>query len=302
MRTKTMKLSAFLFAATVGLGGLGIPAAIHAAAVQPAANTVLNTAKASDSHDKLTLTGVAQFDGNYIKINLSREGTLYSGNLAGITLNAKGEPYLAEGTLIGVDATISKSEGTPLKSPRWISDGDANKAVVVLQTGWLDEKQKASLASSELSVNLKLNGVQDPYTLKFSLKQGGLVRNIQAPAPKADKQFKIQTNVVAVGEASVRIGLTVTGVPEQAQAMAYDIYDNLGNKVEFIARESAKVTKDTTSEDLLFEKIRPDAQYLTIRPYEAVFENGNSGVYKLDAKGEVVKNYNKQLEIKIPLK
>jgi hypothetical protein len=303
MRTKTMKWSAILCAAAVSLGGLGIPAATHASAVQPSANTALNTSKASDSHDKLTLTGDAQFDGNYIKINLSREGALYSGNLAGITLNDKGEPYLAEGTIVGIDAKISKPEGTQLKSPRWISDGDANKAVVVLQTGWLDERQKASLASSsELSVNVKLDGIQNPYTLNFTLKYGGLVRNIQSPAPKSDKQFNIQTTRVAVGEASVRIALAVTGVPEQAQAIGYDVYDNLGNELNMIARESTTITKNTTSEDLLFEKLRPDAQYLIIRPYQAVFEKGNTGAYKLDAKGNVIKNYNKQLEIKIPLK
>ncbi|MFC3747312.1 DUF5643 domain-containing protein [Paenibacillus sp. GCM10012306] len=302
MRTKTMKLSALLFAAAVGLGGLGIPATTHAAAVQPAANTLLNTAKASDSHDKVTLTGVAQFDGNYIKINLSRETSSYPGNFAALNYDDEGKPYLSDGSLIRVDAAISNPEGIQFKSPRWISGGDANKAVIVLQTGWLDEKQRASLASSELSVDLKLQGIQDPYTLKFSFKKGGLVRNITASAAKSDKQFKIQANRVAVGEASVRIGLTVTGVPEQAHAIGYDAYDDLGNKVEFIARESTKTSKDTTTEDLLLQKIRPDAQYLTLRPYEAVFEKGNSGAYKLDAKGDVVKNYNKQLEIKIPLK
>lgn len=34
----------------------------------------------------------------------------------------------------------------------------------------------------------------------------------------------------------------------------------------------------------------------------ALAVKGTAGAYKVDAKGKVVKNYNKQLEIKIPLK
>lgn len=149
---------------------------------------------------------------------------------------------------------------------------------------------------------MKLNGIEDPYVLKFSLKQAGVARNIQLPALKKDNQFEIKTNRVAVGETSVRIALAVKGVATQAQALGYDIYDNLGNELEYIARESVATTQNTVSEDLLFEALRPAAEYLIIRPYQAVFEKGTAGAYKVDAKGNVVKNYNKQLEIKIPLK
>lgn len=149
---------------------------------------------------------------------------------------------------------------------------------------------------------MKLNGIEDPYVLKFSLKQAGVARNIQLPALKKDNQFEIKTNHVAVGETSVRIALAVKGVATQAQALGYDIYDNLGNELEYIARESVATTQNTVSEDLLFEALRPAAEYLIIRPYQAVFEKGTAGAYKVDAKGNVVKNYNKQLEIKIPLK
>lgn len=149
---------------------------------------------------------------------------------------------------------------------------------------------------------MKLNGIEDPYVLKFSLKQAGVARNIQLPALKKDNQFEIKTNRVAVGETSVRIALAVKGVATQAQALGYDIYDNLGNELEYIARESVATTHNTVSEDLLFEALRPAAEYLIIRPYQAVFEKGTAGAYKVDAKGNVVKNYNKQLEIKIPLK
>lgn len=279
-----------------------MPALTQASSAQPAVEASLNTTKVADSHDQLTLKGSAQFDGNYIKIDLSREGSLFSGMLAGVTLNDKGEPYLAEGTIVGIDAKLTQPGGIDLKTPRWISDGDANKAVVVLQTEWLTEQQKASLASSELSIHVKLNGIDEPYVLKFSLKQAGLVRNIQLPAIKKDNQFEIKTTRVAAGETSVRIALAVKGVATQGQALGYDIYDNLGNKLESIARDSIAATQNTVSEDLLFEAPRSAAEYLVIRPYQAVFEKGNTGAYKLDAKGNVVKNYNKQLEIKIPLK
>lgn len=279
-----------------------MPALTQASSAQPAVEASLNTTKVADSHDQLTLKGSAQFDGNYIKIDLSREGSLFSGMLAGVTLNDKGEPYLAEGTIVGIDAKLTQPGGIDLKTPRWISDGDANKAVVVLQTEWLTEQQKANLASSELSIHVKLNGIDEPYVLKFSLKQAGLVRNIQLPAIKKDNQFEIKTTRVAAGETSVRIALAVKGVATQAQALGYDIYDNLGNELEFIARDSVAATQNTVSEDLLFEAPSSAAEYLIIRPYQAVFEKGNTGAYKVDAKGNVVKNYNKQLEIKIPLK
>lgn len=117
-----------------------------------------------------------------------------------------------------------------------------------------------------------------------------------------DNPFEIKTTRVAVGETSVRIALAVKGTANQAQALGYDIYDNLGNELEYIARESVATTQNSVSEDLLFEALRPAAEYLIIRPYQAVFEKGTAGAYKVDAKGKVVKNYNKQLEIKIPLK
>jgi len=301
MKKMNTKLSVILSAA-VCLGALGLPALAQASSVQPAAEASLNTTKVADSHDQLTLKGSAQFDGNYIKIDLSREGSLFSGMLAGVTLNDKGAPYLAEGTIVGIDAKLTQAGGIDLKSPRWISDDDANKAVVVLQTGWLTEQQKASLTSSELSISVKLNGIEDPYVLKFSLKQAGIVRNIQLPALKKDNQFEIKTTRVAAGETSVRIALAVRGVATQAQALGYDIYDNLGNELEYIARDSVAATQNTVSEDLLFEAPSSAAEYLIIKPYLAVFEKGTAGAYKVDAKGNVVKNYNKQLEIKIPLK
>ncbi|CQR51637.1 hypothetical protein [Paenibacillus riograndensis] len=306
MRKKTMKL-AVIVSAAVCLGALGMPAATYASGAQPTAEAILNTPKASDSHDGLTLKGKAQFDGNYIKLNLSREGNLYSGNIAGITLNAKGKPYIAEGTIVDIDAKITQPGGIELKSPRWSKDGDINKAVVILPIGWLNEEQQASLtAASEISVNVKLQGVQEPYVLKLPFKQEGVVRNIQPPAPKADSPFQIETTRIAAGESSVRIALAVKGVPEQAHNIGYDIYDNLGNELDMIAMESDAYNKDaikgTIFQDLLYGAIGPDAEFLIIRPYQAVFEKGNQGLYKLDAKGNVIKNYYKQLEIKIPLK
>jgi hypothetical protein len=104
------------------------------------------------------------------------------------------------------------------------------------------------------------------------------VRNIQLPAIKIDNQFEIKTTRVAAGETSVRIALAVKGVATQGQALGYDIYDNLGNKLESIARDSIAATQNTVSEDLLFEAPRSAAEYLVIRPYQAVFEKGNTGL------------------------
>ena len=55
--------------------------------------------------------------------------------------------------------------------------------------------------------------------------------------------------------------------------------------------------------ELIFDRFEVAPDSITIKPFLPVFQDpiANSGLYKVDSKGEVVKTYLKELEITIPV-
>ncbi|GGH46649.1 hypothetical protein GCM10008014_09430 [Paenibacillus silvae] len=88
--------------------------------------------------------------------------------------------------------------------------------------------------------------------------------------------------------------------------MMYEFVDDSGRQLDYL---TAFGTDDNNKEkalyhDIVLTPIQANAKSITIKPFYPEMEvpGATNGAYKLDADGEIVKNYIEELEMKVPLK
>ena len=72
---------------------------------------------------------------------------------------------------------------------------------------------------------------------------------------------------------------------------------------DFRKESTGMIDNNNSSLELIFDRFEVAPDSITIKPFLPVFQDpiANSGLYKVDSKGEVVKTYLKELEITIPV-
>ncbi|OZB98573.1 hypothetical protein CJP46_05350 [Paenibacillus sp. XY044] len=103
---------------------------------------------------------------------------------------------------------------------------------------------------------------------------------------------------------STRLHLMAKGNPEDVNQLQYDIVDDQDHEVSLLignSRRRGNNGYDDLYADYLVDPLNPEVRSFTIKPYFPVFEDesAQTGLYKLDANGNMLKTYVKELEMKV---
>lgn len=290
--------------------------AVNKTAVQKTENSK-QAATASATQGEITLSATkAIHDGNHIQIKIERSGKELSGGMT----EGKYDPELedviyAEGAINYLDVLI---DGKPLHSLgksyadspdlRWSPVGKDAIQISLSDASWLGGNIKAFPDKFQLTAKVYLEGTKEPFTLNIPIQKLAEKPVVLQPnVTKTSGKMTMTLKKAALTSTSSRVQLILKGYEknrEQYQSISYDFVDDQGNKLEMIsARGTDENNKnDDMYYDFILERLDKDVKSVTVKPFKPEFKEGNTGLYKLDSEGNVIKHYIKELEMTIPLK
>ncbi|WP_146259695.1 DUF5643 domain-containing protein [Paenibacillus silvae] len=308
----------------IGGGAWGYQATtVDAAAAQATGEKGKAATSSKAKTVKVTQSGItlevakAQFDGNFIDISLNRSGKDLRGSFVHRGTNDEGNAQIEHGSIKSIDGFVNGKSIFELgggglgQRPglKWGSGETPESARVLLQdASWLGGKGYTFPEKFQLKLKVKLTGVDKPYIVELPMqktvdKAGVLTDSLIKQAGN----LTLELGKISLTSTSTRIQLIGKGdTTEQLFGMLYEVVDDSGRQLDYL---TAFGTDDNNKEkalykDIVLTPIHGDAKSIAIKPFYPEMEvpGATSGAYKLDADGEIVKNYIQELEMKVPLK
>ncbi|BFH65536.1 DUF5643 domain-containing protein [Paenibacillus azoreducens] len=286
------------------------------ASVQPKHNTIQ-----SETHQNISLgiSGVI-YDGNALRFEVVRKGTGLSGRITDSKWDEQKQEVIREkGAISSVELFINGvSANTYGGSELWkrpaisfrTADSSPDKALFSMADAtYLGEQAslKALPEQFNLTAKIKLEGVNDPYTLNVPVqKNAGKTIQLKPNLTKKSGDVAMTLKKASMTSYSTRMQLIVKG-QKPGSAMLYDFLDDQGNLIERLGGERGtdeNGAKGMMYYDFLLDTQGKDIKSITIKPSKPVFAEPGAatGQFKLDDKGEVVKEYIKDLEMTVQVK
>lgn len=322
--SKIMAVTALTAGLLVGGGAWGYQAATVDAAASQTAGEKGKTATASKAKSiRVTQSGItlevakAQFDGNFIDISLNRSGKELKSSFVHRGTKDEGSAQIEHGSIESIDGFINGKSILELgggglgQRPglKW-GPGAAPESARILLTdaSWLGGKGYTFPGKFQLKLKVKLTGVDKPYIVELPMQ-----RTADKPVLLTDSLTKQAGNLtlelgkISLTSTSTRIQLIGKGgTTEELFGMMYEVVDDSGRQLDWLTAFGTDVNNKEKAlyQDIVLPPIHGDAKSITIKPFYPEMEvpGEASGAYKLDADGEIVKNYIEELEMKVPLK
>ncbi|MBX4151943.1 MULTISPECIES: DUF5643 domain-containing protein [Paenibacillus] len=271
---------------------------------------------ASATQGEITLSATkAIHDGNHIQIIIERSGKELSGEITGKYDPELEDVIYAEGAINNLDVLI---DGKPLHSLgnaladrpdlRWGTVGNDAIQISLSDASWLGKNIKPLPDKFKLTANVYLEGTKKPFKLNIPIQKSAEKPVVLQPnVTKTSGKMTMTLKKAALMSTSSRVQLILKGYEknrEEYQSISYDFVDDQGNKLEMIsARGTDENNKnDDMYYDFILEKLDKDVKSITLKPYKPEFIEGNSGPYKLDSDGNVIKHYIEDLEMTFSVK
>ncbi|WP_068614036.1 DUF5643 domain-containing protein [Paenibacillus tuaregi] len=312
---------------TGALVGGGVWSAAQAAPAQKSttksAPASVNTNKAgvkSVSHQNISL-GISKvtYDGNVVLLEVQRDG---KGLIGGITDSKwddqKDERILEKGAISTIElfingVSVNTYGGSNLwerPSLSWEAGSTKDKVLISMADAtWLGEKAslKALPDQFKLTAKIKLEGVNELYTLDIPVqKEAGSALKLSPNLTKKSGDLSMTLKKASVTSQSTRLQLIVKG-QEANSTILYDFYDDQGKRIDTIS--GGRGTDENGAKGVMYNDFLLNTQgkalkSITVKPFKPVFAEpgATSGQFKVDDKGDVVKEYIQDLEMNLKIK
>lgn len=308
----------------IGGAAWAIPSlADHAAAAKApdiqniAAQKAVKTAGITQSGITLKVSK-AVYDGNYINISLQRSGKGLVGGMTDRKFDEKTEKEMVEkGAIKDIQILINGKNiydlggGSMGKRPdmRWGPGSARDTAIIHLSDpSWLGGQQYSFPDKFKLTAKITLEGVSKPYTFDLSMqKSADKAIALKPNLTKTYDKMTVNLSKLNLTSTSSRVQLIVKGLEKSKHSdISYEFWDDQGNKLDgFSGRGSDENNKaGDMYHDFVLSPLGKNAQSIIIKAYKPEFAEAGatSGAYKLDADGNIVKSYVKELEMKVKVK
>ncbi|MGO4533194.1 DUF5643 domain-containing protein [Paenibacillus sp. 2TAF8] len=321
--SKMIAVTALATGLLVGGGAWGYQVTTVDAAAAQATGEKGKAATASKAKTvRVTQSGItlevkkAVFDGNLIDISIDRTSR---GLENSFVYNGAGEGSnpMDEGSLESIDVYINGKSIMELggktlgQMPNlgW-GPGDHSESVRVKITdaSWLGDKGYVFPDKFQLKLKAKLAGVDKPYIVELPMQKAAakpvvLKKNLI----KQSGSITLEFGKISLTSASSRIQLIGKGdTTERLSRIQYEVVDDSGRSLDYLIGFGTDQNNKAKAlyNDIVLTPIHGDAKSITIKPFYPEMEvpDAASGAFMLDANGEIVKNYIKDLEMEVPLK
>ncbi|WP_175495231.1 DUF5643 domain-containing protein [Paenibacillus sp. cl141a] len=306
----TAALAAMLLGGTV----LG-----HADAAADKASVSSNSAQIMAAASAITVTqsGItlrvtkAVYDGNHVSITIKRSGKGFTGGITEGKRDSKtGEYIMEKGSIsnmsILIEGTSIHETGSLAQKPSlsWQAGADPNTAIITLtDASHLGGNIKAFPDKFKLNATISLEGVSKPFKLDIPIKKGSSKPIVLKPnVTKKSNGLSMTLNKAALTTTSTRLQLILKGPGKDS--ISFDVVDDQGRQLNMISGRGSDENnkKGDYYYDILLDALGKNVNSLTIKPFKPELKDETSGQYKLDSKGNIIKQYMKDIEIRLLVK
>jgi len=262
----------------------------------------------SDTHDGVTLSvPQVMYDGNRVSIAIQREAQGITSYLIGSYVTPEDivifEPEGTKGTLKDTNISI---DGKTYGSGFYMKGGADHNSVII---DFLSNKgpDYSPLPSEfELTLEITLEGINTPYIINIPVKN--TLKNSIVLTPDVTKSHDYVTitlKKVELSPVATRLAFVLEGtsrkIPEKYKyvgssmlSLSYDVFDDQGRELKELSSQGGYAYKD-----LLYEPLNTTSTFFTIKPYTHVYKDKKAGEFLFDMDGWPIKDYVKELEMKI---
>jgi len=298
------------------------PATVEAEAKIPAvqSNATQKAGKAAELTQNGITLGVSEafYDGNYIKISLQRSGKNLVGGITDSKFDEKTQDLIHEkGAIKNIQIFIDGKDiykiggGSLGKRPSlgWRPGSTPDAAIIELNDpSWLGGQQYAFPDKFKLTAKVTLEGVEKPYTFDLSMQKTPDKPIVLKPnVTKKSGKVTLNLSKMNLTSTSSRVQLIEKGYESgKPSDLMYEFVDDQGNELDFLSGFGTdENNKDGDMyHDYVLSPLGKDVNSITLRVFKPEFKEpgATSGEYKLDADGNIVKSYVKELEMTVKVK
>jgi hypothetical protein len=294
--------SAALAATLLGVALVSVDTAAEAKGAAPTNTSKLSASnKVSSTQSGITIeANNAMYDGNHLRVELKSTGKKLDKKLI--------EKIRFFEILIDGKSIYEFGGGELAKRPDLgLSPGpDANTVYLTSSdASLLGGNLEAYPDKFKLTVKITIEGVKDPYTMEMPIQNTEQPTILKQEQTRKSGNLSMSLKQVRATSASTRLQWVLSGNDkDMMNGLMYDFVDDQGRELDWL---DGKGTDENNANgdyyfDYIIEALDPDIKSIIIKPFTAELKDDNSGQFKTDANGEIIKNYNKDLEISIPVK
>lgn len=278
-------------------------------------NGLTNEVNLSQTHDGITLH-VPQviYDGIRLSVAVQREANNYSGGIFDVEVVGKGfdtKHIYQKGAINNFKMLI---DGKPTFQSAKLSlfgmrTNDPDMAIfqVTEDTG----TQKRQLPNQfTLTLILGVEGAKTPFTFEFPVQKQTeqLTYPLSVTKQTADYKLEIATIQFTPMTTKVKLNILLENVIEKDRLkennLLYELWDDKGARLQHFSGGVGRMgDQGMITQELLFDRFEEIPQEIILKPFlpELADSSKESGQFKVEADGEIVKHYLKELEIRIPV-
>lgn len=317
---KIYKVMSSATLAAILLGGAAWDNAEAAIAKETAKNTTSSSSVQKESTSaSMTQSGItlgiskAIYDGNYVSITVKRSAKGLTGGITEGNYDSKTNEFIQpKGAIRNLDIlidgkstrTFGKSMGTR-PSVKWQAGANSDTALITLMdASQLGGNIGAFPDKFKITAKITLEGISKPYSLAIPIQKSATKPVVLKPnLTQKSGNLSMTLNRVSLTSSSTRLQLILKGQGKNSN-INYDFVDDQGNQLDMISGSGSDENNKNGDfyYDFLLDGLGKNAKSLTIKPYKAEYMDDDSGRYKVDNKGEIVKNYMKNFEMTVSVK
>ncbi|GIO84198.1 hypothetical protein J25TS5_11300 [Paenibacillus faecis] len=260
----------------------------------------------------------ALYDGNYLKISLKRSGQGLIGGITDSKFDEKTQDLIREkGAIKNIQIFIDGKDiytiggGSLGKRPSlgWRPGPTPDAAIVELSDpSWLGGQQYVFPDKFKLTAKITLEGVEKPYTFEMAMqKSTGTPTVLKPNLTKKSGKLTFNLSKLNLTSTSTRVQLIQKGYEKgKPSDIMFEFVDDQGRKLETL---SGMGTDENNKDgdmyhDFVLSALEKNAKSITIKAFKPEYAEpgATSGLFKLDEKGEIVKQYVNELEMTVNVK
>ena len=260
----------------------------------------------------------AVHDGNYIHISLQRSGKGLVGGMTEREFDEKTEKEIVEKgaikdiqVLINGKNTYDLGGGSMDKRPdmRWGPGSTPDTAIIHLSDpSWLGGEQYSFPDKFKLTAKITLEGVSKPYTFDLSMqKSADKATALKPNVTKKTGKLTVTLSKMNLTSTSSRVQLIVKGLEKgKSSDISYEFWDDQGSELDILSGRGSDENNKAGDmyHDFVLSPLGKNAKSIIVKAFKPEYaeDGATSGAYKLDADGNIVKSYVKELEMKVKVK
>ncbi|SEL52377.1 protein of unknown function [Paenibacillus sp. cl141a] len=275
---------------------------------------LVDVVEASATHDGITLRiPELVYDGTRLSMVVTRDGEKLSGSILDQISTGNGtKPKYPKGAIHSFEAQI---DGRPISRQNngWNMGfkakptSDPNTAIYELTSHSVTKQLTSELPDAfTLTIQVGLEGVEEQFMLELPVRkhQAKVMSTIQKS--REWRGHKLTLSEIQFTPITTQVLLSVVSDDQEWQRrLWFELWDDSGNVLGVIGGYGAHETgrAGELRYNVLFERMAKAPSSIKLKAFlpEMEHSSSSSGSFKLNERGEVIKNYINELEITVPV-